>query len=981
MEIEPLRRLGYSLEAATLQQVAYNHGIEMNIQNMSQAQKAQLRYIAIMEQSTNAMGDMARTIDSPANQLRILESRIQTLKRAIGDSLMPVISAVLPYITAFVQILGEAFRSIAEFMGFELPVFDYSDIKKSGEEIANGFEDATKASKEFKGTLASIDQLNIIGSDKEKGAGTGNLFGVDLGLTLPEYDFLGNLKENTSEAYNALKSFINEALPWLEAFAAALSAAFITNKIGNFITGLSNLKTAISNVFGANASKFTKTISGIAGGLAAGASSGILFYNSIKNLITGTGKLGNNIAQLGAGLGIAVGAITLFMKAGNPLGAVLTAIGATVGVVAGVWKGLEENTKAAAKAIMDSELYNNGGTKIDKIAEAFGNLAEKATLANQEIISKYDDVHRYDSEMSNLVNTMKDIAGVDLKLSEISPADAAALKEPFNELCTYLKTTFEEEVKTVAGDVAQIFSDLNLSGTIGAELQVAYKELQTLMDDTLTESQKNVSNYLDQMASGQKLTDEEMAKFKNEFGYVTELSLKGDTSISELEAAFDELSLDKIDAMSEEEGVAALNDMADKFNAYALSVQDRYNAEAASVKKLQDELDTAFKYNKIDLETYNAKTDLLNMSLEIFGENATTQLKQMAEKAQSVTETIIDQAIGAAEGVEPTGAQRWATAWSSVVPWQGYMNVNDYAVAQALMNNQLYNTAQDVNTLVATAPYRLDIETNITYLNEDTAETMAIIKNQMRPELDLLIGRMEDETGEWKYIVGTEQSLISMGISEIKDQTGSWDYITGEKTASISVELTSEPVNAAVAGSMLGLGAIKGIEESIPGLNDAVEKMGLGALNTLRSTWDEHSPSKKSEDISDYFMQGLGIGITENQNAIFSALDYVAVQSIMRLAKIKDSMGDLNFGEINTDKITSDFSFQAPSIGSVKLQQQQGAAREAYSNAAQAASNSNGDSVADININLQSYVELDGEQVGYAVSQFQQRQMMYSNGR
>ena len=63
MELEPLRRLGYALDVATLQQVAYNHGITESINTMTQAQKSQLRYVAIMEQSGNAMGDLSRTIN------------------------------------------------------------------------------------------------------------------------------------------------------------------------------------------------------------------------------------------------------------------------------------------------------------------------------------------------------------------------------------------------------------------------------------------------------------------------------------------------------------------------------------------------------------------------------------------------------------------------------------------------------------------------------------------------------------------------------------------------------------------------------------------------------------------------------------------------------------------------------------------------------------------------------------------------------
>ncbi len=50
-EIEPMRRLGYAIDEATLKQVALAHGISLSVNSMTQGQKSQLRYIAIMEQS------------------------------------------------------------------------------------------------------------------------------------------------------------------------------------------------------------------------------------------------------------------------------------------------------------------------------------------------------------------------------------------------------------------------------------------------------------------------------------------------------------------------------------------------------------------------------------------------------------------------------------------------------------------------------------------------------------------------------------------------------------------------------------------------------------------------------------------------------------------------------------------------------------------------------------------------------------------
>lgn len=74
--VEPLRRLGKDVSEVRLQETARRLGIQESVRDMTQAQKTELRFIAIMEQSKSAMNDMERTIDQPANALRVLRAAI-----------------------------------------------------------------------------------------------------------------------------------------------------------------------------------------------------------------------------------------------------------------------------------------------------------------------------------------------------------------------------------------------------------------------------------------------------------------------------------------------------------------------------------------------------------------------------------------------------------------------------------------------------------------------------------------------------------------------------------------------------------------------------------------------------------------------------------------------------------------------------------------------------------------------------------------
>lgn len=208
-ELEPLRRLGYDLSVARLQQEALNLGIEKSVMEMTQAEKSQLRYYAIMTQVTVAQGDMARTLNAPANQLRVLQAQVTQCARALGNIFIPALNAVLPYAIALAKILRILASAIASFFRFELPEVDYSGISAGASAVgdladgagsaADGLGDATEAAKKLKNAMLGIDELNIISpndsSSGSGGAGSGVGVGVggsDLGIDLPEYDFLGN---------------------------------------------------------------------------------------------------------------------------------------------------------------------------------------------------------------------------------------------------------------------------------------------------------------------------------------------------------------------------------------------------------------------------------------------------------------------------------------------------------------------------------------------------------------------------------------------------------------------------------------------------------------------------------------------------------------------------------------------------------------------------------------------------------------------
>lgn len=202
-EIEPLRRLGFDLSHAKLQQIAYSQGIHKNVSEMTQAEKASLRYYAIMTQVTQAQGDMARTIDQPANQLRILRAKTEEAARALGNLLLPIVKIVVPWLIAGAEAVTKFANGLALILGIEGAgddSFDFSNIIQGAQGQEDAWTGASDAAAEYKRMLLGIDELNVLNGKGGTGGGSGGGYGGGIGggaggnLDIPGYgDFLDDL--------------------------------------------------------------------------------------------------------------------------------------------------------------------------------------------------------------------------------------------------------------------------------------------------------------------------------------------------------------------------------------------------------------------------------------------------------------------------------------------------------------------------------------------------------------------------------------------------------------------------------------------------------------------------------------------------------------------------------------------------------------------------------------------------------------------
>lgn len=307
-ELEPLRRLGYDLSQARLEQTALSLGIKESVANMTQAEKAELRYYAIMTQVTTAQGDMARTLEAPANLLRILQAQLTQTARAIGNIFIPALNAILPYAIAVVQVIREIANALANLAGFKLTEVDYSGVNSAAVgagSLADNLDDAAGAAKKLKQYTAGFDELNVFAPDAGNGSsGAGGSAGGSGGFDfdLPTYDFLGDAVQTR---IGEIKKMIEDTL------------AEITTIVSGFMLAVG----AILVVTGVNIPLGVGLMAAGAVGLAATVG---LNWTAMSSELASTLAL---ITGVVGGFLLALGAIMAFSGANLPLGIALMALG------------------------------------------------------------------------------------------------------------------------------------------------------------------------------------------------------------------------------------------------------------------------------------------------------------------------------------------------------------------------------------------------------------------------------------------------------------------------------------------------------------------------------------------------------------------------------------------------------------------------------------------------------------------------------
>ena len=299
-QTKPLRNYGIDVTQTSYKPLMEELGLEKSVSELTQAEKEVLRYISTLRQAENAMGDFANTIESPANQLKVLRQQFYEMQAAIGNLFVGAFARILPYVNGIIMAIKAVAKAIASFLGIKMQDYnshvagygealdDYSDSLDGVASSAGGASDAIK---ELKRQTLGFDQINNLTSPTPKsgsggsGGGGGVAGGIDQRLldAIHSYDngmenvrmkatdirdkimqilgFTKKTNEETGETYfvyggwqetvKGILGWFKELNPLAKIFAGlGISSAFVTLfKILKKISDLTGVTTVLTGIF------------------------------------------------------------------------------------------------------------------------------------------------------------------------------------------------------------------------------------------------------------------------------------------------------------------------------------------------------------------------------------------------------------------------------------------------------------------------------------------------------------------------------------------------------------------------------------------------------------------------------------------------------------------------------------------------------------------------------------------------------------
>ena len=664
-----LYKYGIDITNATLQTYAYELGLSKAVSEMTQAEKQQLRVIAILDQSKVSWGDLANTINSPSNMLRQFTNNLKEAGMILGQLFIPLLNKVMPVLNGITIAIKRLLVNIANLMGIKINFEDfgqsgYKDTSEGIDDVTDSLENATSAAEEYKNELMGFDEINKL-SDNSSGLSTGGGAGSSIDLT----DEILKATEEYEKAWNeAFANMENEAQKWADKIEKILNPIMkifkdfsvgdffqagqdvsklvisitdffsraidsvdwygIGEKIGDFLDGLDWIKILKST--GKAIWKALKAVLKVWKGAfdAAPIETGIItavsvlkftklgtiLTSKINNSLDKAAK-GLNLKKIGVGIATALGEFTLVEDAFEGLvsgsqkaGSAIGEITIATGTAFGALKMLGLSNPWTALIVGATGL-------VGLIAGVTTALDEGNTELNTyiETSGKYrDEINKTTEEINNSLSAIEESWDASAKIDEID-----ALKTKYFELAdqTNLTAGEQETLKRLAEELIELVPDLN--GVI--DTQTGYykgtrEEVEKLIDKTK------------EYYRTQALQDAYVESVKEEFN-----------AKKNLKQAEDVLADSKTKLLKAQK---ELNEFQSKGFIYINKNLDKYYELSQSVSKLTKEVNQNQQAYDDASVAWQRAADDMEYTWEELNSTASVNMQEMEQNAQQAVNNI-----------------------------------------------------------------------------------------------------------------------------------------------------------------------------------------------------------------------------------------------------------------------------------------------------------------------------------------------------
>lgn len=876
-QTKPIRgATGADITQATLQQTLSGLGIDKSVTELSYAEKRLLIIVSLTRQVKESTGDWGRTLESPANQTRILQQQWERLTRTIGNVFLPVMAKILPYLNAILMVITEILSTVASLFGFNIGDYDYfSGIDESVLDLQEDLDSTTDSTEKLKRGLRSFDKLNNITTPTPtKGTGGASVGGgispKILSAFNDAYDKYFKKLEDVQMKATKIRDAIMEWLGFtkqIDEETGKVSFKFdhITGgtvlgalAVGGIIyKGAKNLLSILKKI---GILKF-KNIGGIKDFFLLLKSNSVTIpaflvsiassYDAMYRLADGTMETNNAILQLTSSV---VGATVSGAMFGSQFGVLGAVIGGVTGAVVSLTTAFLGYLEKTNEIEVHNKVFDNQGVSIENLTKKYQDLFAKSITWNDNLENLKN---KYEESTTALKQAKDELALFEQQLqnqdSAITKSQLQELNNKYDNLIQKTKDATQSSLDYEIGLINAYSNTSKKSAEATAQQIADLKALKLAQQDYEIEyitAQKNITEEYYTGRIGLTEYNEKLHDLDISYGHAYDSSFSATGSIQNFNK-----EISNIDYESPEKLSKAIDE-----------VSTKYKDTISTLNKEKDNVNTYYDKQIQDQQTIVDNYDRQMQK----GRELTDQEKERYDTAKSLVDLYTTEQENAIETIEET-----ITTISG--NYKGFLSS-----VYADLVSQGANTSKEFSGTISTIEKDLDKlkKYDMSDFGKNLFDSMikSVVENE-KGRLPILANKFE------KYGINAGDEFTNALEDVLKDQ----------KTFG-KIEKDSEELGKAMPGGFQA-GAGKYLQQYGAG----GDKLGQTAIDEARKTLDSHSPSKVFEKIGQDVVNGFVLGINDKQKDVMTTVDNL-------LKAIKDKFQNISFKINISTSVESSFN-------------------------------------------------------------------------